>query len=541
LNKIILSLLTIVLINSSAGFSLAWNLFGSDAPLLTINETSYQIDDYINWWHEWRESAELPQTADTYIDWLLLATEAQQMQLQDRQSYQDKVSTFLKVRSLMLLKKEEIDDKTTRADDAELHKIYLQDYAPRWQLRTISFKEHADLNMFLAAQANAPDSSSEEILASIAVDEKARILSSLVWQRPNNLPAQILTLLQQTKNSRFSAPYPWNNTWQIIEVIATEPASDADFAKLRANIADKNFKEQQAALTAKLMHQLREKYAVKIDQELLATIDNTGVADDQAQKVILELLDHKITAEQLYTAAKRQFDSYGSKQNQQAAFQRVLNQVLNGIISQNLTNIEALARNYQLRPPLKATFDFYCKHRLIRELEQQLIVPAADISEEQIKQAYQEHKQQFTGPSSVKIMRAETTDAQLAAQLREKMRQGEDFASIIALLGHQQPQVEQVALAHLSLPLQQQLKKMQKGEADMVTEDGTFTFVQLIQKEHQQNIALEEIKSALSTQLKQQAMQKKRQEIIQQLRQRSSIELNPQQWQKCLDQLKKEN
>ncbi|MDY0190046.1 MAG: peptidylprolyl isomerase [Desulfuromonas sp.] len=541
MNKIILSLLTIVLINSSAGFSLAWNLFGSDAPLLTINETSYQIDDYINWWHEWRESAELPQTADTYIDWLLLATEAQQMQLQDRQSYQDKVSTFLKVRSLMLLKKEEIDDKTTRADDAELHKIYLQDYAPRWQLRTISFKEHADLNMFLAAQANAPDSSSEEILASIAVDEKARILSSLVWQRPNNLPAQILTLLQQTKNSRFSAPYPWNNTWQIIEVIATEPASDADFAKLRANIADKNFKEQQAALTAKLMHQLREKYAVKIDQELLATIDNTGVADDQAQKVILELLDHKITAEQLYTAAKRQFDSYGSKQNQQAAFQRVLNQVLNGIISQNLTNIEALARNYQLRPPLKATFDFYCKHRLIRELEQQLIVPAADISEEQIKQAYQEHKQQFTGPSSVKIMRAETTDAQLAAQLREKMRQGEDFASIIALLGHQQPQVEQVALAHLSLPLQQQLKKMQKGEADMVTEDGTFTFVQLIQKEHQQNIALEEIKSALSTQLKQQAMQKKRQEIIQQLRQRSSIELNPQQWQKCLDQLKKEN
>jgi len=541
LNKIILSLLTVVLINFSAGSAVAWSLWGNDAPLLTINGTNYQITDYVNWWQEWRESAELPQSADTYIDWLLLAAEAEQMQLQDKPSYQAKIATFLKVRSLMLLKKEEVDDNIVTADDKELHKIYLQDYAPRWQLRTITFKEHDDLNLFLDAHAKAPATSSEDVLTSIAVVETDRTMSSTLWERPNHLPPHILALIQQTPNARFSVPYPWDNTWQIIEVITTEPASDADFANLRSNIADKNIKNQQSKLTAQLLEKLHEKYAPTINQELLATIDYAGVAENQTQEIVLELLSYKISAAQLYNAARRQFDSFAPQQQNQSAFQRVLNQVLNGIISQNLTNAEALARNYQLRPPLQSTFDFYCKHRLIRELEQQLIVPAGNISAETVKQAYETRKQQLIGISTVEIMRAETTDAQLAAQLQKRMRNGEDFASIIAVLGHKQPQSEKVSIDQLSLQLQQQLQHMQNGASEMITEQGTFTFVQLIQSLHEQTLAFEEIKSALSAQLKQQAMQKKRAQILKQLRQRSSIDLDQQQWQNCLDQLKKGN
>lgn len=542
MNKTILSLLTVILLSSSAGSATAWNLWGNDSPLLTINGTNYQVTDYINWWHEWRESAEPPQSADTYIDWLLLAAEAEQMQLQDKPSYQDKITTFLKVRSLMLLKKEEVDDKIVAAEDKELHKIYLRDYAPRWHLRTITFKEHADLNLFLAAHADSPDMSSEDILATIAAAEKNYTLSSEVWERPTHLPAQILELLQKTKNSRFSAPYPWNNTWQIIEIMTTEPASDADFANLRRNIADKNFKDQQAQLTAGLMKKLREKYAVTVNQELLDTIDLNGVADNRGQEIVLELLEHKITAKQLYNAAKKQFNSFAPPQQNSSAFQRLLYQVLNGIISQNLANAEALGRNYQLRPPLKATFDFYCKHRLIRELEQQLIVPAANISEEEVKQAYATHKQQLDGHGTVEIIRAETTDAQLATKLQERMRHGEEFSNIIEVLGHKQPQVEQVVLDEkLSPQFQQKLQHMQEGECALINEQEVYTFVQLIKGVHQQTIDFEQIKGALSSQLKKQAMQKKRHEILMQLRQLSSINLDKQQWQNCLEQLKKGN
>lgn len=539
MKKIILSVFTVVLFHWSTGPAVAWNFWGQDAPLLTVNGTNYQIEDYVNWWHEWRESAELPPTADPYIDWLLLADEAEQMQLQDKPGYQDKIATFLKVRSLMLLKNEEVDDKVVIADDKELHKIYLRDYAPRWQVRTITFKEHADLNAFLAAHASDPASSSEDILASIAVSDKDRTLSSSVWERPNHLPPQILDLLQQTQNARYSAPYPWNNTWQIIEVIATEPASDEDFATLRSTIADKNLKDQQMQLTAQLLDKLRDKYAVTVNQKLLDAIDDTGVAENHAKETVLELLEHKISAEQLYNAAKKQFDSFAPQQQNQSAFKRVLHQVLNGIISQNLTNTEALARNYQLRPPLKSTFDFYCKHRLIRELEQQLIAPAANISDSEIKQAYETHKQQLSGPITVEIVRAETTDAQLAEQLNEKMRQGEDFLTIMAILGHKQPRVEKVPFDHLSPPVQQQLQSMQENECALVTEQNTFTFVKLITGKQQHPIDFEQIKSALGMQLQQQAVQKKRAEIIAQLRQRSTIKLDHQQWQNCLEQLNK--
>jgi len=540
LNKIVLSLLTVLVINCFSGSAVAWNLWGDNSPLLTVNGTSYQITDYINWWHEWRDTDELPQTADAYIDWLLLSAEAEQMQLQDKLHYQDKIATFLKVRSLMMLKKEEVDDKIDHADDKELHKIYLRDYVPHWQLRTITFTEHANLNLFLKACTEFPERSTEEILSNLDLPEQQHILSSVVWERPNNLPKQILELLQQSMNQRFSAPYPWNNTWQIIEIITTEPASDEDFSKLRNTIAVNNLKKQQAQLTAKLMERLREKYPVKINQELLDAINFDGVAENRGQETVLELLSHKITAIQLYTAAKRQFDSFAPQQKKSTAFQRVLHQVINGIITQNLTNTEALSRNYQLQPPLKTTFDFYCKHRLIRELEQQLIAPAAKLSAEEIKNAYEKRKQQLAGPTTVEIIRAQTSDEQLANRLRKKMRQGEDFLSIISVLGSTQPRIESVEVEQLSTPLQQALQYMHSGESKVVNEQDFITFVQLIKAQHQQIVTFEQIKNELRAQLQQQAMRKKRQEIVQQLRQRSTIKLNQKQWQNCLDQLKKE-
>ena len=539
MTKITLSVLMLLMIACS-GTASAWNLWNDPDPLLTINDQEYQTEDYLNWWREWREDNQLPSSPDAYIDWLLLSNEAEQMQLQDQPSYQKKIQTFLKVRSMMLLKKEEINDKVTKPDNETLHQYYLQNYTPHWQLQSVTFRNQTDLEQFIAAGAAAPDSSTEDILAGLATATSDYVLSSPVWERPNRLPAQILDILRETQNMRFSAPYPWKDTWQVIEILATEQASDDEFTQLRNTLEQQHLKQQRTDLTAQLLQQLKKKFPVDINTELLATIQDEELPEEQAQQTVMELLSHKITAAELQSAAKKQYDSLSPQQKMKTPFAQKLQQVIGAIISQNLVDAEALDRHYEQRPPFKSTFDFYRGHRLIRELERQLIQPEVQsVTPEAVKEAYEKYKVQLSGPVLVEIVRGETKDSDLAVQLHAHLRQGEDFSRIMAVLGHKNSKSEKLPLQHLSEPVQEVLNTLKPGQAEMVAEAGNFIFIQLVKAPQQEIVAFDDIKDVLEGELKREAFLKRKQAIVQQLRQRSTIVINQEQWQDCLDILKK--
>ena len=541
MTRAILILMTMFMLIGSSNCALAWTLWGDAEPLVTLNGQEYQAEDYLNWWYEWREGDQLPESPDAYVDWLLLADEAAQMQLQDKPSYQKKVATFLKVRSLMLLKKEEIDDKLVKPDEETLRQFYRENFAPRWQLRTVSFRSEADLQQFMAAYAASPGSSTEDLLAGLAVADKDYSLSSTIWQRPNRLPGKILDLLKNVQDQRFSAPYAWGTTWQVIEVLVTEPASDADFIQLQNTLKQQYRKKQQNELNAGLMERLKKKYPVIIDKELLEKIEAAGPPEDQAQDVVLEMLSRQITAAELHTAAKQQYDTFSPQQKMKVPFSQTLQRVLSAIISQNLVDAEAIDRHYEERPPLKNTFDFYRKHRLIKELEQQLVAPDVQVSDEEVRQLYAQRKEQLTGPVLVEVIRGETVDADLAAQLEKKMRQGEETARIMAVLGHKDSTSERLPLQHLSAPLQELLKTLQPGQAGMVQEEDRFVFVQLVSPPEQMTTPFTAVKDTLKAELERKAFLKRRQDIVQQLRSRSTISIDQHQWQRCLDILKEES
>ncbi len=541
MTRVILILMTMFMLIGSSS-ALAWTLWGDSEPLLTVNGQEYQVEDYLDWWYEWREGDQLPESPDDYIDWLLLADEASQMQLQDKPSYQKKIATFLKVRSLMLLKKEEIDDKLVKPDEEVLHQFYRENFTPRWQLRTISFRSEGDLQKFIDAYNASPDSSTEDLLETLAVSDKDYSLSSTIWQRPNRLPGKIIDLLKNVQDQRFSAPYSWGKTWQVIEVLTMEPASDDDFNQLQSTLKQQYRKKQQNELNARLMKRLKEKYSVTVDQDLLKEIKYEGPPEDQAQEIVLEMLSRQITAAELHNAAKQQYDTFSPQQKMKVPFSQTLRRVLSAIISQNLVDAEALDRHYEERPPLKNTFDFYRKHRLIKELEQQLVVPEAQkVSEEEVRQLYEQRKAELTGPVVVEIVRGETVDSDLAMELQKKLRQGEDISRIMAVLGNRDSTSERLPLQHLSEPLQELLETLQPGQAGMVKEDDRFVFAQLVTLPEQKTIPFAEVKDTLEAELKRKAFLKRRQEIVQQLRSRSTISIDQQQWQRCLDVLKEES
>ncbi len=537
--KTTMSFLLLLMIACSSTTVFAWSPWSDSKPLLTINNQEYQTEDYLNWWREWRENKQPPSSIDPYIDWILLSTEAAQMQLQDQANYQKKIATFLRVRSLMLLKNEEIDRKVTPANDKTLYDYYAQNYAPRWQLQTITFRNKADLEQFTTTYAATPESNTTDILAKIAIPATDYTLSSPLWERPNHLPKQILTLLRETKEQRFSAPYPWSNTWQIIEILAIEPASETDFNQLRSSLKPHYLKQQKAILTTKLVQQLRKKYPVEINQDILATIKYEGVAEENAQQTAMKLLTYEITAADLHAATIKQYSTLSKQQQSKTPFIQTLQQVIGGIISQNLIDTEALDRHYEQQPPFKSTFDFYRNHRLIRELEQQIIQPEVrEISAEAVRHSYEQDKLQFSGSVIVEIIRGKTTDIDLATRLHTRLRQGEKFTAIMAVLGNKKAKTEKLPLAHLSETMQTALNTLQPGQTDMVADGDDFTFIQLIKVPQQEIVPFDQVKESLEAKLKRLAFLKRKQEIIQQLRQHSTITIDQKQWQSCLDTLK---
>ena len=541
MTKFYLSMLLLLTLLCTAPTASAWNLWGNSEPLLTVNEQTYQCQDYLDWWREWREDDQPPTSPDDYVNWLLLAGEAAQMQLQDQPSYQRKIATFLKVRSMMLFKKEEIDDKVITPDEKTLYNFYLESFTPHWQLRTVTFRTSEELDRFMAAYAASPDSSTEEILVSLSLTNDDYLLSSAVWDRPYHLPEKITTLLRAADTRRFSEPYPWRETWQVIEVLAAEPAADDDFTQLRPSLEQLHLKRQRTNLTAKLIEQLRKKYPIEIDQELLESIQYDGVPEEQAQQIVLKFLSFQVTAAELQNAAKQQYDSLAPQQKMKVPFSTTRQQVLEAIISQNLVDTEALERHYEQRPPLKSTFDFYRNHRLIRELERQIIQPEVqNVTAEAIREAYEKHKLQLSGPPLVEIIRGQTTDPDLAARLHAKLREGEDFSAIMAVLGNRNSKPEKLPLQHLIDPVQDVLKTLRPGQTAMVEDGENYIFIRLIKAPKQEIVAFDKVKQSLENELKRGAFLQKKQDVIQQLRNRSTIEINQQQWQGCLETLKKE-
>lgn len=527
----ILILLTLLVGNS-------FSFWGQEEPLVEINGTDYLVQDYMDWWQEWREGPELPDSPQDYIDWLLLAEEAKQMQLEDQPIYKKKVEVFLKVRSLMLLKKEEVSDKMDWPNEERLRQIYTEDYTPIWQLRTVTFHDRLQLDAFMELKKNALDLSTEQLLEDLPENMGTATLSSAVMERQSKLPVDISTLVQDNKDQRFTKPYLWNNTWQIIEILGFNEGSDQDFATQRDAIHHHYLQKQRSLLTTALIKDLMKKHHVEIDKEVLAQITFEGVAEQFEEQTVINILSFNITAAELYRVALQQYQSFSGYENKGVAFKRVINRVINDIISQNLTNAEALERHYELVPPFKSTFDFYRKHRLIKELERLLIAPNISITEQELKMAYESQRDSFAGPELIEIIRVDSKNEALAQQLNELLRQGKPFEQTLLPLSPDGFEKERLPIAHLSDAIQRAIAPLSAGTSTLVDEDGQFTFVKITKAKHQQYAEYEEVKSMIAEQLKREKYLQLRLDLIQKLRNRSTIEVDQQQWQHCLDTLK---
>lgn len=525
LTSILILLVTISFLLVTPAFS-----WWGDDTLVTIDETRYSTDDFKSWWKHWNdEKLDLPKTPDPYIDWLLLAREGKSMDLASAPAFQRKSEVFLQVRSLILLQKEEINDKI-KISDAEIREKYRELYTPRWLLQRLEFKDEAAAKGACAELA-AGTLTIDDLLKRPAA-QSGPVATREDLRRPAEVDSAWADIFRKLAVGQCTAPVPYDELSVVYRLKEKKGSDDEDFAQYREIAKDKLWKEKEEILTKELIASLRVKYAVKVDEERLAALVLTAPDEAYSDAPIVTTNRQNVT-EKVFIDILRRDNAFRTRHKQDKASDDELKaRVLNGILNQNLTNWAAIDKHYEEKEPFKSLYQFNVDHRLTREVEGRLLESdeVKKVTKDEIKSYYQANLSRYSQPEIVKIIIIEDVDG-LVDRIWGEILTGKSFDQAVLKYTKKTPNIKDYPYNHLDPEVQKVVAGLAKGETSkpFVSEDQRF-ILRLIDRRKAQAVPLAEVSESIRGQLEKIKKQKKRKEYLELLKSRSKIEVNDSAW-----------
>ncbi|MDY0211683.1 MAG: peptidylprolyl isomerase [Desulfuromonadaceae bacterium] len=503
----------------------AW--FWDSDLLVTINQQEYRNADYKSWWDQWREpEMEVPNTPDSFIDFQLKVQEAETMELYTRPEYQRKMRVFLKVRSLMLLREEEILAKVGKPPEAELRQLYVDRFLPRFTLLAVHLETEEQAREFLTAVTTQ---SAQEVLAEMGLVPEER-LARLEQAYAERLDPAVWAQIIELEAGSWGAPFVWHDQWNLMRVEEEHAFDPEHFSHVRPALEKQWREEQRAHLNRELLAQLQEKYAVEVYSEHIEALSEEGVPPALEGKVGISFDGGDIPLELLHQSALDECEKRTSTRNN-FTYVQALDIVVRDMIAQTLTGFEALQRHYEQHSPFKEIFIFYSQHRLVKELEQMVLKPQElEVSSAEVEQAYTEQLQRFSSPEVLYMVRLETREARLAQQLRQKLQQGMPFDEVVRPLAPEGIPARWVNPQEESETMQIALRGLSPGQSGVLDIDGRVCFFKLIHRAQEQIQPLEQVSEQLRTELEQQKFNAALERLHTRLRTASTIEVDERVW-----------
>lgn len=524
----------ILILLSSLPAQGAWWPWSPDT-LVTIGDTKYSTEDFKVWWQNWQEpDMKVPDDPQEFIDWMLLFDEAERMNLYESPIYRRKVITFLKTRTLMLLKAEEIDKKIRISDD-DLWQKYLTTYAPRYQLSIFFFKKQDVAQKFVDKFENKPVSN-EDFEKNFGREDNY-YSQRTEWYRPLAINPGWNPILATLKKGMMSQPVPWKSDFIVLRLQDKLEGSREDFDTVKTALQKVVWKDKEGQLTLKLLKKLRKKYNVIVNTERVKEI-KMDATDASLSDTPLITTSKGDISEKIVLAKIRQLENFRIRNGftQDTSFQ-FKNQVINGIIDQTLTSWEGLARKYEEKLPFKLTYQFYCQHRMIKLLEEQIFQGAVKVSKEEIEKYYQDNSALFTQPEVVRIALVQGTKEGLKALWLEAAL-GRDFVTLAEKSTGRDIPVQDIPINHLSPKLKEVLDKLTINEVSPVfTDKGHATLVQLIGRKAERSTPLVAVEQKIKTLLFDKKVKKLRQEYLDKLTQKYPVTIDETVWKNLKQEL----
>ncbi|MDH4332522.1 MAG: peptidyl-prolyl cis-trans isomerase [Desulfobulbaceae bacterium] len=505
------------------------------AKLATVNGTDYTTEDYKNWWLNWREEATpLPESPEEFIEWQLLVQEAINMQLFQEPTYRSKVGTFLKVRSLMMLQQEEVNDKSSVSDE-EIRKHYREQYLPKLRARIFYYTEGSPTEEKITPLRNGA-LSVEEFLA-LKPEEGGPIYHEEKWFRIPQLQGEWRTVLQDAAPGDFTLPVTVDKGIVVLKIEERQGETPQDMEQLKGGIVKKLQSVKADTLTARLVDSLVKKFDVQVDEEVLAQIGLDPLVEELADKTVISSNQGNITAAMFWNNLQSEKGFREKNQFPEEELDALKKRLLAGIISQTVISWEAMARHYEEKEPFKWVYRFYCDHRLNKEIEKRLVEPKAMVNGEELLKFYQENPERFSHPEKVDFMLLEG-ETPAISKMWQEISSGSDFSEVAAEQASGGAPLRQMEVAQLSPELKKIIPSLRKGEVSMpfAYKNGS-ALVRLVEFKEKSPVPFREVREQIGQELSRLKYQQARGELLRKLKDGSEISINPNVWNKLRKEL----
>lgn len=537
--KSILFLLLYLLALPVTGDAFFWN---KPDTLATINGATFTSENFVHWWTEWQEPGmSVPENPQEYVDWMVLFQEAERMRLFENSSYREKIAVFLKVRSLMLLKNEEIAEKIRQPSKEDLEQYYLENYVPIMELGLLKIPAQDKAKQAQDALPQAKDLYQLAELTGLPSDSTT--VANMGKIRPLQLPGPFRTVTAALQAGEIGGPVPWDGAWYFLQVKNKDAKTLEGFDGFESDLRSKWLRNEENRLTGELIKKLKRKFNVSIDEDVLQKIGPAGVADDIADKPVIVIAGQSINAATLYKNVSKDQKMRGhQRMGNQNDFSVGLRRVAADIVAQTVTSLEAAERHYEKEPPLQPIYQFYCQHRMIKELEKELLWNNVKVTDKDVEAFYTSHPEKFARSELAELAMVQTREKDLAKDFADRLKEGEDFFKVLAPLSPRGIAVQKLPVDHLPEAVRKALDTLAPGQVSGAINDGDdIYFIKLVRTMRRDNVPLSEVAGSIKDQLVQERFQSLRKNLVKELRVRSEISVNQNVWLKLHDQLLEEN
>jgi hypothetical protein len=514
--------------------------FWGEQDLVTINGIGFSAEDYRVWWSEWREAEmPVPETPDDFVDWVLLSQEARAMQLDQNPAYRKKLAVFLKVRGLMQLKQDEVTSHTRMPDEKELWADYIKEHTPIFNLQLVSVNSAEDAE--LIRQALAGGIALSELGKVAGLEHPVEVMDATGPLRAEKIPEPIRLALLDAATGQVGGPVLYGHVWYFYQVLDRNDGNETDFAGFKDELIRQALKRQENQLTFELVEVLKKQYQVTVNDDVIAGITPDGFPAESADQLALQVGNSVVSVKTLYQAVAKEHALRGSAQRNAESFKNTKARVVNDVITQTVTGLEAINRHYEARPPLQQTYTFYQQHRLIKELEKSLILPAVNVVETDAEAYYNEHPELFSRGGLIELAMVETKEIALAQRLDQQLKAGKEFFQVMQPLAPAGVETSRVTVADLPPVIRQAVEKLAPGQVSGAVKDGeTIYFIKLIREGEREFVPFEKVAGQILTQLQETRFADEKKRLLKQLRSRSMIEVSQREWKKLKQRLVEE-
>ncbi len=524
-------ILLLCLLVLPAGPSEAW-FFGSDEPLVTIDDQSYSADDFKRWWKFWNDSdLALPETPEPYIDFLLLAREAANIELDANPGFSRQTRVFLQARSLLMLKYDAVDSRI-KVTDSDLQARYQEVYLPRWLVQRLEFRDEGAAG---AAWQGLSDKALtiEELLARAPEQGGPQKLTEN-WLRPQGIDAGWAVIFEKTAVGEVIDPVEHEGGTSLFYLKEKKGGDEDDFAKFKDEIQKDIWKLQEDELSLELLKSLYDKYKVVVNRERIDAIDLTAGDDALTEDVVISTSQQNFTEKEYVAVIRRLIASrptaaHALGDKEETAKMKA--ETVNNILAQSLTNWEALDRHYEEKEPFKWEYRFHVDYRLTTALDERIFLPEADVSEDEIQQHYNTNLALYSKPALVKLFILDDTQGPID-QVWADAVVGKDFVGAMKKHLEKFVSAREIPANHLEPEVKAVVDKMAVGETSSPFEAlGSQVIVHLISRTPQTPVPLENVKSTIRTKLVNAKVKQLRNATLDKIKATTKIEVNKKQWQ----------